>query len=123
MTAWDPTGGVGDFFRMMGKFRLPPPEGAGSPLDWGREEYVTELLGGAFELRFVHGNDPSRGTADEMWESSLTSFGPMKAMYASLDDSGRKELRDTYFEYMARYTRDGEVEAPGEYLLILGTRR
>ena len=124
LSAWDPTGGMGDFFRAMGKFQPPPPEGAGSPLDWGREEYASELLAGDFELRFVHGNDPSTGLAEEMWERTITSFGPMKTLYAALDEAGRDELHNTYIGYMEQYAKpDGEVEAPGEYLLILGTRR
>jgi SAM-dependent methyltransferase len=123
LTAWDPTGGVGDFFRLLGKFQPPPPEGAGNPLDWGREEYVSDLLGTEFDLRFVHGDDPARGQVDEMWESAVTSFGPMKTLYGSLDEAGRKDLYDTYAGYMSQYVRDGEVEAPGEYLLVLGTRR
>jgi SAM-dependent methyltransferase len=123
LTAWDPTGGVGEFFLLMRKFQPPQPAGVGNPLDWGREDYVSELLGGEFDLRFVHEDDPARGQVDEMWESSVTSFGPMKTLYASLDESGRKELHDTYVDYMSRYLHDGEVEAPGEYLLVLGTRR
>jgi ubiquinone/menaquinone biosynthesis C-methylase UbiE len=123
LTAWDPSGGVGDFFRLMAKYQPPIPDGAGSPLDWGREDYATQLLGGAFELRFVHADDPATGKADEMWEQTISSFGPMKTLYGSLDEAGQKELHDTYMSYMQRYTTDGQVEAPGEYLLVLGTRR
>jgi SAM-dependent methyltransferase len=123
LTAWDPAGGVGDFFRMMGRFQPPPPEGAGSPLEWGIEAHVTELLGTDFELRFVHGDDRKLEQPDEMWEMSLSSFGPMKALWSALDDERRRELRDAYMEYMERYRKNGGVEAPAEYVVILGRRK
>jgi SAM-dependent methyltransferase len=123
LTAWDPTGGVGDFFKLMGRFQPPPPEGAGNPLDWGREEHAAELLGDDFELRFVHGDDRRLEQPEEMWQVSLSSFGPMKTLWASLADERRRELRDTYMEYMERYRKNGGVEAPAEHLIILGRRK
>lgn len=123
LTAWDPTGGVGDFFELMGRFQAPPPEGAGSPLDWGREEHATELLGSDFELRFVHGDDRKLEQPDELWEMSLSSFGPMKTLWSSLDDERRRELHDAYMGYMERYRKNGGVETPAEYLVILGRRK
>jgi SAM-dependent methyltransferase len=123
LTAWDPTGGVGDFFRLMGTFQPPPPEGAGSPLEWGREEHAAALLGTDFDLRFVHGDDRKLEQPEEMWELSVTSLGPMKTLYESLDDTRRQELRDTYMQHMEQYRKDGGVEAPAEYLIILGRRK
>ena len=123
LTAWDPTGGVGDFFKLMGRFQPPPPEGAGNPLDWGREAHATQLLGSDFELQFVHGDDRKLEQPDEMWETSLSSFGPMKTLWASLDEERRRELRASYMEYMERYRKNGGVEAPAEYLIILGRRK
>ena len=123
LTAWDPTGGFGDFFKIMEKFRPPSPEGVGNPLDWGREEYADELLGTDFELRFVHGDNRHPGDPEEMWQLTLTSFGPMKKLYESLDEDRRGELRDAYMGHMQRYEKDGQVEPPGEYLMILGRRK
>ncbi len=122
MTAWDATGGVADFFKIMGRFQPPLPEGAGTPLDWGREEYAEELLGSDFDLRFVHGDDRKLEQPDEMWELSLSSFGPMKTLWGALDEARRRELRERYMEYMERYRKNGGVEAPAEYLIILGRR-
>jgi SAM-dependent methyltransferase len=124
LTTWEPDGGTGELFRMLGKFQPPPPEGAGSPLEWGREEYARELLENDFELKFVHGQDPHVGeSAEEMWELLVTSFGPIKALYDSLDDARREELHNAYVEHMEEHRRNGRIEAPREYLIILGTRR
>lgn len=122
LTAWDPAGGVGNFFELMGRFAPPPPEGAGSPLAWGSEEHAEELLGNDFELRFAHGDDRQLEQPEEMWELSLSSFGPMKTLWLTLDDSRRQDLRTAYMEYMERYRKDGGVEAPAEYLIIVGRR-
>lgn len=124
LTTWEPDGGTGDLFRMLGKFQPPPPEGAGSPLEWGREEHARELLDNDFELRFVHGQDPHVGeSAEEMWELLVSSFGPMKTLYDSLDEARREELHNAYVEHMEEHRRNGRIEAPREYLIILGTRR
>jgi SAM-dependent methyltransferase len=124
LTAWDPEGGVGDFFRLQGTFQPPPPPGAGNPLDWGREEHVRELLEEDFDLRFVHGMDPQIGeSGEQLWQLFLSSFGPLKTLYGSLDETRREELHRAYVDYYALHTQNGRVEAPREYLIILGTRR
>jgi SAM-dependent methyltransferase len=124
ITAWDPEGGVGDMFRMLGSFQPAPPEGAGNPLDWGREEHARDLLEGDFELRFVRGSNPQTGrSGEEMWELMVTSFGPLKTLYDSLDEIPREELHKAYVDFNESHRTNGGVEAPREYLIILGTRR
>jgi len=124
VTAWNPEGGIGDMFRMLGSFQPPPPEGAGNPLDWGREEHARELLEGDFELRFVRGSDTQTGrSGEEMWELAVTSFGPLKTLYNSLDEERREALHEGYVDLIEAYRTNGGVEAPREYLIILGTRR
>jgi SAM-dependent methyltransferase len=124
LTTWEPEGGSGDFFRLFAKYQPPPPEGAGNPLEWGREEHARELLEDDFELRFVHGQDPHVGdSAEEMWQLMVTSFGPIKTLNDSLDEAGREELHKAYVEHMEQHRQNGRIEAPREYLIILGTRR
>ncbi len=119
LTAWDPNGGMGDSFRLLRRFQPPPPEGAGNPLDWGREEHARELLEGDFDLRFVHDASPPTGKSGaEAWELSVTSFGPMKMLHESLDEEHRQELQEAFVDFY-----DSRLDAPREYLLILGTRR
>jgi SAM-dependent methyltransferase len=124
LTAWDPDGGIGDFFRLMSGFQPPPPDGAGNPLDWGREEHVRKLLADDFELRFVHGDDPLESdSADDEWQLMVTSFGPLKMLNDSLDAGRREELRKVYVDYLEQHLTNGRIQAPREYLIILGTRR
>ncbi len=124
LTTWDPEGGIGDFFRLMGKFQPSPPEGAGNPLNWGREDHVRGLLEGDFELRFARGSHPQTGdSGEEVWQLFVTSFGPVKTLYESLDEERREELHKEYVDFYESHMTNGRVEAPREYLLILGTRR
>jgi SAM-dependent methyltransferase len=124
LTAWEPTGGIADFMRTIAPFQPSPPDDAGNPLDWGREDHARALLEDDFELRFAHGNDPQLGdSAEQLWELFVTSFGPLKTLHASLDETRREELRDAYCDFYAAHTTNGRIEAPREYLVILGTRR
>jgi SAM-dependent methyltransferase len=124
LAVWEPEGGIGDFMRIVAGFQPPPPEGAGNPLDWGREEHARRLLGRDFELRFVRGNDPQLGESPEqLWQLFLSSFGPLKVLHASLDDGRREELHRSFTDFYAGHSKNGRVEAPREYLLVLGTRR
>lgn len=124
LATWNPEGGIGDFFRMLAAYQAPPPEGVGSPLDWGREEHVRGLLGDEFDLRFVHDDHPQvTESAEEAWALMVSSFGPMKTLHESLDEDRREELHQDFVAHLEAYMRDGVIRAPREYLLILGTRR
>lgn len=61
-SAWTPEGTVGGMFQRLASFQPPPPEGAGSPLQWGSEPYVRRLLGDAFELRVDRRVSPFEAT-------------------------------------------------------------
>jgi SAM-dependent methyltransferase len=123
LTAWLPTGAVGEMFGLLGKFQPPPPDGAGSPVDWGREEHARQLLESTFDLRFVHGVNFNSDPADEAWELMVNNFGPMKTLYGSLEEERRQELRESYIAHVNKHTQNGAVAAPGEYLIILGRRK
>jgi SAM-dependent methyltransferase len=124
LTAWEPQGGIGDFFRLMGRYQPPPPEGAGNPLDWGREEHARELLEDSFDLRFVHGDDPQVGeSGEQVWQKFVESFGPLKSLYDSLDDAKREALHRDYVDFYAERTQGGRVAAPRAYMIILGERK
>jgi SAM-dependent methyltransferase len=124
LIAWDPEGRIGEFFRMVGRFQPPPPEGAGNPLDWGREDHARELLARDFELRFIHGDDPlETDSAEEEWQLMVTSFGPLKTLNDSLDQKQKEELHESYVDFLETHSKDGRIEAPREYMIILGTRR
>jgi SAM-dependent methyltransferase len=110
---------------VMAPFREPPEPGAGDPDDWGREEYVREMLAADFELELVEGDCPlSAESPETIWHLWSSSAGPLKSLVESLEPGRREELRRAYVGYLERYRRtDGGIRAPDEYLLVLGGRR
>jgi ubiquinone/menaquinone biosynthesis C-methylase UbiE len=124
LIAWEPEGGIGEFFGMMRRFQPPPPEGAGAMLDWGREGYVRELLGSDFDLTFEHATDPQVGqSGEQIWQIYVTSFGPVKTLYESLDEERKEELHRSYVDFYEGHRHDGAIAAPREYLVTLGRRK
>lgn len=123
ITSWRPGGAIEEFLSLTGKYGPPPPPGAGAPLDWGRREHVEELLGSTFSLHFFDGEGPQFGkSAQALWEMFVTSFGPIKAIAASLDSSRRRQFQEDFVAYFDQYAVDGGVSAPREYLVTIGTR-
>src|SRR5712692_2171954 len=119
-----PAGGVGDLFHLMAPFQPSPPPGAGNPFDWGREEYVTGLLGEAFEFEFAEGNSLQTGeSGEEIWQLFVTSYGPTKMLADSLEPERREELHRTWVEFFEGYRVNGAISQPRQYLVVLGTRR
>lgn len=45
------------------------------------------------------------------------------AVYDSLEEERRDELHRAYVDHYEGHRRNGRIEAPREYLIILGTRR
>jgi len=125
ITAWRASSGVGQMFQAMRPFQPPPPEGAGSPFQWGDEGYATSMLGDAFELEFSEHNAPDHGdTGKEMWDLFARDYGPSYTLSNSLEPERRAELDETMSAFFEGY-RDGEatITQPRLYLLIAGTRR
>ncbi len=124
LSAWRPDGGVGEFFLFMRQFQPPPPPGVGNPLDWGQEQHVGELLGGAFDLSFEEFDSPFEiASGEEFWELFSRAFGPTRVLAESMDDERRAEFRDAFIEY-AEGDRDGDmIRQSRTYLLTKGIRR
>ncbi|HKG43088.1 MAG TPA: class I SAM-dependent methyltransferase [Gaiellaceae bacterium] len=122
---WEPEGGLGKMFAMMKSFQPPPPEGAGVPFDWGREEHVQTLLGDDFELHFDHGSSTySPASGEEYWQVFSTSYGPTKALADSLEENRREEFHRTWVDFFENtYGENGGIAHVREYLLVQGTRR
>jgi SAM-dependent methyltransferase len=112
---WTPTGAIGRMFRTIGEL-VPPPAGAASPLLWGTEEHVRELLGDAeFERREVEWRDSSvEAYADFM----LESFGPLLNTREVLAERA-SELRPAFIGFLAaeNLEDDGTLRFRGEYLV------
>ena len=114
---WTPEGKIGGMFKRMGTISPPPPEGFQSPLLWGTEQHVRELLGDevVFKRETVMWHEPSPEGYAEFME---TSFGPLIAARAQLGDD---VVHDAYLGWAkeANEAEDGSMLFHGEYLLTL----
>jgi hypothetical protein len=90
------------------------------PFDWGREERVRELLGGAFDLELVERDNPQTGESGEgVWQAFLDTYGPARVLSNSLGAELARAMADFFEQY-----RDGDgVHQPRAYHVVLGTRR
>ncbi len=124
LACWRPNVGVHDVFKLMAPFQPPAPAGIGNPFDWGSEEHVTALLGDAFDLEFEDGDCPQTAeSAESVWELFSTSYGPTKALVASLEPERREALRQAFVGLYEQWTTHIGVHQPRPYQLALGTRR
>ena len=125
LATWLPDGGVGAMFTMLAPFQPPLPEGAGAPLDWGREDHVGDLLGDAFDLSFETRTSIDSGESGEaFWQFYVENFGPTKTLAAMLEDDRREELHRTWVDFFdSSYGAGGRIVYPREWLLVTGTRR
>jgi SAM-dependent methyltransferase len=124
LTAWCADGRVGDMFKTLGRFQPPPPEGAGSPLQWGDPGYAEALLGGAFDLTIERRTSVGEIESGEaLWELFTQAFGPVVTLVQMLPEDQVEDLHRTFVDY-AEQDRVGDgLRAERDYLLITGTRR
>jgi ubiquinone/menaquinone biosynthesis C-methylase UbiE len=122
---WTAEGGVGKMFGMMKPFAPPPPKGAGNQFDWGREDYVRERLGDAFELEFErHVSHYRVPSGEEYWAFYSSNYGPTRTLAESLDDGRREEFHQAWIDFFeSTYGSNGEIDHDREWLLVYGTRR
>ena len=117
IACWTPEGSIGAMFRRLGEISAPPPADFQSPLLWGTEDHVRELLGDGveFERHDVEFEEPSpESYADFM----LTRFPPLVAMRAELGD---EIVRETYEGWVddVNEADDGTLRYRGEYLVAV----
>jgi ubiquinone/menaquinone biosynthesis C-methylase UbiE len=110
--------------RMHAPFWPAGEPGAGDRRDWGREQYVTELLGQEFELEFEEGElQQTAKSGEEMWRHFTSYDGAAKAQVNSLDRRRAEEYRRAYVAHHERHRANGRISMPRRYLITLGRRR
>ncbi|HEX7255714.1 MAG TPA: class I SAM-dependent methyltransferase [Gaiellaceae bacterium] len=124
LACWTPDSGLAQMFAVMRPFQPAPPPGVGNQFDWGREDYVRDLLGDDFELEFDRGDSVLEAESGEsVWQLFSTEYGPTKTLAESLDDEQREELRRAFVDLHEESRRNGGIAFSRTYLLTLGTRR
>jgi SAM-dependent methyltransferase len=112
LASWTPEGFIGKLFSTVGT-HVPPPTGVPSPMLWGTETHLRELLGEGiaslelaertFTFRF-----PSAAhfvTFFRLW------YGPTLKAFAALEDGARDALEHDLVELARRFDRLGGADA------------
>ena len=124
LACWTPESGLAKVFGVMRPFQPAPPAGVGNQFDWGREDYVRDLLGQDFELEFVTGDSVLEADSGEtVWELFSNEYGPAKTLADSLDDERREELHRSFVDLHEASRAGVGIEFSRTYLLTLGTRK
>ena len=126
MAHWTPAGYVGQLFRATGR-HVPPPPGLQSPVRWGDEAAVRELLGGGVaDLQMARHVFVQRWPSPAFYVEFIRRYyGPTLKAFEALDGEGqRRQAAD--MEALVRehnVSGDDTVVFPSEYLEIVATRR
>ena len=127
LTAWTPASVMAATQAIAGRFApFPPVPGARSPIEWGTEARVRELLGsGVTELTAQVLSTDLCGTSPAgRVEFNRAYVGPTKATFDRLDPAAQQTLAAELASCLQQFNRatDGTLIAPAEYLQVIATR-
>ncbi len=120
-----PEGWSGDWFAAHARC-VPPPPGVRSPLRWGTDEGLTELLGTG-----TRSMESERRTALQYYRSTAhavdvfsTYFGPTVRALETIEPSDQENLLDDLEAVMRRYNRatDGTAIVENDYLQTIAIK-
>jgi ubiquinone/menaquinone biosynthesis C-methylase UbiE len=125
MANWTPAGSVGKMFQTISK-HAPPPPGVESPLRWGTEEGLRELLGdGVADLQVERrmSRQPFR-SAEHYIDFFRTYFGPTQTAYERVGTEGEQALTEDLHAFLeaANTVGDRGLVLEAEYLRVVATR-
>jgi SAM-dependent methyltransferase len=127
LTAWTPGSLMAATQATAARFAsFPPVPGARSPIEWGTETRVRELLGpGITELSAQVLTTDLCGTSPAgRVEFNRTHVGPTKAIFDPLGPAAQRTLADELASCLQQFNRatDGTLVASAEYLQVTATR-
>jgi SAM-dependent methyltransferase len=124
LATWPPEGTLAGLFKVMKPYMAAPPTPLPSPFEWGRRERLQQLLGSSFELRFETGTTVLRAqNGEQVWDMFVVSYGPTKALAATLDPERLQQLRRDFIGYHDSFRGELGVSMPREYVVTLGVRK
>ena len=123
---WTPASFIGELFRTVGR-NVAPPAGVRSPLEWGTEPRLEELLGGGVSELLVRPRTyvfrfPS---AEAFVGFFRTNYGPVHTAFGKLDEPGQARLQAELTELAMTHDRStgASLAIPAEYLEVVATRQ
>jgi SAM-dependent methyltransferase len=124
LASWTPEGFVGQWFQLGARYA--PPPGVRSPLVWGTEAGLRELLGDVGPMRLEKRLYVMRYASPRHWlDFFRANFGPVRRIFESLDEARQKDYAAEQLELLKRFNRSGDetLVLPGEYLEAIIDRK
>ena len=124
VTAWTPDSFIGRMFKIVGSF-VPPPAGVASPLLWGSEEHVRDLLGAEAAVGVERHTFQFRYRSARHWlDTFVTYYGPTQKAFAALDVDARAALDAELIALAeeANVSVSGTLRVPSNYLQTVAVR-
>ncbi len=121
---WTPEGFVGGMFKIVGQ-HVPPSAGVPSPLAWGTDARLEELLGSGAKVEVTRRHFTFRyRSAADFFETFKTVYGPTLKAWEALDDDGRTSFQAQLIAHAEQANRstDGTLAVPSEYVEVVATR-
>jgi SAM-dependent methyltransferase len=126
LAAWTPEGWIGELFRTTAH-HVPPAPGLASPMRWGTEPGVHDLLGdGAASVEVRRRTFVFRYPSPAHWLDLYRAYyGPTLRAFEALDEAGRTALANDLLDVVSWFNRSGDetLVVPAEYLQVVVTRR
>ena len=124
---WTPDGFIGELFRTVGA-HVPPPAGLQSPMLWGTEAHLRELLGeGIASLEIEERTFTFRfPSAEDFVLFFQTWYGPTLKAFAALEGDARDALERDLVSLARRWDRLGGTHAvaiPATYIEAVAVTR
>ena len=122
---WTPAGFIGQLLKTVAK-HVPPPAGVRSPVLWGTEERLRELLGGSVSrLKVTPRQFVFRFRSPDHFATFFRdNYGPVHKAFGALDEPGRERFYDDLTALAREHDREEgpSVAMPAEYLQAVATR-
>ena len=122
---WTPEGFIGQMFKIVGA-HVPPPAGVPSPLQWGTDARLEELLGSGAKVDITRRRFSFRYSSPEQWfETFITYYGPTFKAWGVLDDAGKESFKTQLLDLVGKHNTadDATMVVPSEYVEVVATRR
>lgn len=126
LACWTPGGFSGRLSETFAR-SLPPPAGLDSPMLWGTEEHLRELLGWGIEgLRTTRRSFVFRyRSVPRYLEVLRNQIGPTRSAFLALGPEEQRGLEAEIEELVRRFNVSGDetMVVPADYLEAVATRR
>lgn len=123
---WMPDSFIGEIFRTIARY-VPPPPGVSSPLLWGTEERLQQLMGDAVtSLTVTRRSFAFRFHSPEHWlEFFRANYGPTQKTFEAIGSSRHADLTHDLLDVIRRFNRSGDATlvAPSDYVEVVADRR